>query len=91
MVSADLCRGHNLRKILVFRTFARAEIQLFHRSKTTSISFADLNFAIHFPTVRLKWRAHFAVDILLLHHYERSLAHLSDFDSLVIGLSKYER
>ena len=43
------------------------------------------------PTVRLKWRAHFAVDILLLHHYKSSLVHLSDFDSLVIGLSKSER
>ena len=29
--------------------------------------------------------------ILLLHHYRSDLAHLSDFDSLVIGLPKYER
>ena len=36
------------------------------------------------------WIAHFAVDILLLNHYESDLAHLSYFDSLVNGLSKSE-
>ena len=35
--------------------------------------------------------AHFAVDILLLHHYKSNLAYLSDFDSLVLGISKSER
>ena len=39
---------------------------------------------------RSSWIAHFAVDILLLHHYKSDLAHLSDFDSLVNGLSKSE-
>ena len=39
-------------------------------------------------TVRMKWIAHFAVDILLLHQYKSNLAHLSDLDSLVIGLSE---
>ena len=39
---------------------------------------------------RSPWIAHFAVDILLLHHYKSDLAHLSDFDSLVNGLSKSE-
>ena len=39
---------------------------------------------------RSTWIAHFAVDILLLHHYKSNLAHLSDFDSLVNGLSKSE-
>ena len=34
--------------------------------------------------------AHFAVDILLLHLYRSDLAHLSDFDSLVNGISKSE-
>ena len=33
----------------------------------------------------------FYVGKLLLHHYKSDLAHLSDFDSLVIGLSKSER
>ena len=42
-------------------------------------------------TVRMKWIAHFAVDILLLHHYKSDLAHLSYLDSLVIRISKYER
>ena len=39
---------------------------------------------------RSSWIAHFAVDILLLRHYKSDLAHLSDFDSLVNGLSKSE-
>ena len=39
---------------------------------------------------RSLWIAHFAVDILLLHHYKSNLAHLSDFDSLVNGLPKSE-
>ena len=39
---------------------------------------------------RSSWIAHFAVDILLLHHYESDLAHLSDFDSVVNGISKFE-
>ena len=43
------------------------------------------------PTVRMIEIAHFSVHILLLHHYESNLAHISDFDSLVIGLSKSER
>ena len=34
----------------------------------------------------MKWIAHFAVDILLLHHYKSNLAHLSYFDSLAIGI-----
>ena len=42
------------------------------------------------PTVWMISIAHFAVGILLLHHYRSNLAHLSDFDSLVIGLSKSE-
>ena len=39
---------------------------------------------------RSPWIAHFAVDVLLLHHYRSDLAHLSDFDSLVNGISKSE-
>ena len=35
--------------------------------------------------------AYFSVHILLLHHYKSDLAHISDFDSLVIGISKSER
>ena len=35
--------------------------------------------------------ASLSVHILLLHHYKSNLAHISDFDSLVIGLSKSER
>ena len=42
-------------------------------------------------TLRMKWIAHFAVDILLLHHYESDVAHLSYLDSLVIEISKSER
>ena len=38
----------------------------------------------------MKWIAHFEVDILLLNHYKSDLAHLLDFDSLVIELSKSE-
>ena len=47
----------------------------------------------HPPYIRtalMKWISHFAVDILLLHHYKSDLSHLSDFDILVIGLSKFE-
>ena len=42
-------------------------------------------------TVRMISIAHFSVHILLLHHYRSDLSHISDFDSLVIGLSKSER
>ena len=42
-------------------------------------------------TVRMTSTAHFAVGILLLHHYKSYLAHLSDLYNLVIGLYKYER
>ena len=35
--------------------------------------------------------AHFAVGILLLHHYRSDLARLSDFYSLVFGIYKSER
>ena len=38
-----------------------------------------------------EWDASLSVHILLLHHYKSDLAHISDFDSLVIGLSKSER
>ena len=41
--------------------------------------------------VRLIWIAHFASGILILHHYRSDLAHLSDFDTLVIGISKSKR
>ena len=41
--------------------------------------------------MRSPWIAHFAVDILLLHHYRSDLAHLSDFDSPLTKLSKSER
>ena len=43
-----------------------------------------------YHTVGMKLIAHFAVGILLLHHYDSNLAHLSDAESLVIGLSKSE-
>ena len=39
---------------------------------------------------RSSWIAHFAVDIQLLHHYGSDLAHISDFDNLVNGISKSE-
>ena len=42
-------------------------------------------------TVRMIEIAHFSVYILLLHHYKSDLAHISDFDSLVIGISQSER
>ena len=35
--------------------------------------------------------ASLSVHILLLRHYVRDLAHISDFDSLVIGISKSEK
>ena len=44
-----------------------------------------------YSTVRMISTARFSVHILLLHHYGSDLAHISDFDSLVIGLSKSER
>ena len=47
-------------------------------------------FTGHASTVWLKWIAHFAVGVHLLHQYKSSLAHLSDFNSLVIGLLKYK-
>ena len=43
------------------------------------------------PTVRMISIAHFSVHILLLHHYQSDLAHLSDLYSIVIGLYKSER
>ena len=45
----------------------------------------------HDSTVRMIEIAHFSVGKLLLHHYSSDLAHISDFDSLVIGISKSER
>ena len=42
-------------------------------------------------TVRMISPARFLVHILLLHHYKRYLAHLSDVYSLVIWMYKYER
>ena len=42
-------------------------------------------------TVRMISTARFSGHILLLHHYKRNLAHISDFDSLVLGLLKSER
>ena len=39
-------------------------------------------------TLWLKWIVHFAVGILLLHHYKSDLVHLSDLFSLVIGIYK---
>ena len=41
-------------------------------------------------TVMLIEMPRFYVGKLLLHHYKSDLAHLSDFDSLVNGLSKSE-
>ena len=64
-------------------------LSLFH-TEHLSIYHID-NFLFIMYTVWLNWRAHFAVDILLLHHYGSDLAHLSDFGSLVIRISKYER
>ena len=43
------------------------------------------------PTVWMNEMPRFYVGKPLLHHYMSDLAHLSDFDSLVIGLSKSER
>ena len=62
---------------------------LFHGNVKAFIQIPFLLRRIY--TVWLNRIAHFAVDILLLHHYKRDLAHLSDFDSLVIELSKSER
>ena len=39
----------------------------------------------------MKWIPHFTVDILLLLNYDSDLANLSDFDSLVIVVSKSEK
>ena len=39
-------------------------------------------------TVWMIWTAHFAVGILLLHHYRSDLAHLSYLYNLVIGMYK---
>ena len=56
----------------------RGKISLDHRT----IFFGRTKFT------RSSWIAHFLVEILLLHHYRSDLAHLSDFDSLVNGISK---
>ena len=42
-------------------------------------------------TVMLIEMPRFSVAKLRLHHYKSDLAHISPFDSLVIGLSKSER
>ena len=56
-----------------------------------SVNRSCIIFSVEMNTVRLIWIAHFVVDILLLHHYKRDLAHLSDLYSLVIGMYKSER
>ena len=41
-------------------------------------------------TIWLKSVTNFSVDMHLLHQYGNDISHLSDFDSLVIGLQKSE-
>ena len=62
-----------------------------YRNRFYSVFSYFLKVVVVGSTVWLKWRAHFAVYILLLHHYRSNLANLSDLYSLVIGLYKYER
>ena len=59
----------------------------------TSIHFAKTKTicVLFLYTVMLIDMPRFSVAKLLLHHYRSNLAHISDFDSLVIGLSKFER
>ena len=59
-------------------------------SSLRTMPILDDDVVIMCPTVWLKWIAHFAVGILLVHHYKRNLSHLPDFYSLVIGMYKYE-
>ena len=50
-----------------------------------------MDFTLLHSTVWLKWKAHFAVGIILLRQYMSNLTHLSDLYMLVIGLYKSER
>ena len=43
-----------------------------------------------FRAVWLKWISTLSVDMHILRHYESNLAHLSYFNSSVIGILKYE-
>ena len=73
---ANLPRGDFSNHFMTITAFSK-----FYRSKSTTLK----------NTVWLKWIAHFAIRILLLHHYKSDLAHLSDLYFLVIGLYKSER
>ena len=53
------------------------------RSPWENIAWPSDNFFGCTKFTRSSLIAHFAVDILLLHHYKSDLAHLSYFDSLV--------
>ena len=80
----------------VSRGYCKAKHSSFKRSKEERIKESVGKYR---PTIerfvfgrtkftRSSWIAYFAVDILLLRHYESDLAHLSDFDSLVNKISE---
>ena len=79
-----LDQPYSIQKALFFgKRFYIQKARHFAKSKTIWDTFLY--------TVWLIEIAHFSVHILLLHHYMCDLAHISDFDSLVIGISKSER
>ena len=53
-------------------------------------SYCLVEVGISLYSIRLKWIDHFAVGILLLHHYKSDLADLSDLYILVVVMYKYE-
>ena len=79
----------------VLRVYYKAKYSAFKRAQEErmkesvgNIARPSDDFFARTKFTRSSWIAHFAVDILLLHHYKSDLAHLSDFDSLVNELSK---
>ena len=56
-----------------------------------SLEIMTHQIAIFGGTVWMNEMPRFYVVKLLLHHYRSDLAHLSDFESLVIGMSQSER
>ena len=82
----------------VSRVYCKAKYSAFKRAQEERMKESVGKYRFDHRTIfsgrtkftRSSWIAHFAVDILLLHHYKSDLDHLSDFDSLVNIISKSE-
>ena len=83
---------------LVSRVYCKAKHSAFKRAKEERMKESVEKYRStigrfcfgHTKFTRSPWIAHLTVDIQLLHQYKSDLAHLSEFEILVNGLSKLE-